>query len=227
MCAEARPARGLPVAFPLLPPIAYPVCLRGGSPRIGEQGPRRWTGLLLGGADLDRVGGLAGLWGRPVDEQPLAGGQDAHVVPAQQAVGADVVAPRDAVERLPLAYDVDRSAAPAWRDDRLAEHRRQRLRARGRALQGEQQLESRSDLGLGVDAVRELELGHGDPVPDRKLVQGIAVLHRVRLPRGQGRVDTVHKLAVRHGVAEPDRKLVQGIDQPLTSWQAYTMKHGD
>ena len=85
------------------------------------------------------------------------------MVPAQQAVGVDVIAPGDAVKGFALAHDVNRPAPARRRLNRLPEHRWKRLRAHACSLEGQQQFEARPDPGLGGDAVRELELGERNP----------------------------------------------------------------
>src|SRR5256885_5718542 len=45
--------------------------------------------LRLSGRDLDPIDGFARLRGRAIDDEPLAGSEDADVVPTEQAVGAE------------------------------------------------------------------------------------------------------------------------------------------
>src|SRR5262249_45715060 len=91
--------------FPLVLPIAYAVL----SPGVVHRA-RLLNRSPCGSRNLDRVGGLANLRGIPIDDQPLPRCQNADVVPAQQAVGAHVVPPGNAVDGFALAHDVDRPA---------------------------------------------------------------------------------------------------------------------
>src|SRR6266581_763384 len=120
--------------------------------------------LRLTGRNLDRIDGLACLAGRAIDDEPLARGEDADVVPAEQAVGADAVAPRNSVERFAFLHDVHQSASARRALDRSPEYGRQGLRADPRSLEGQQQLKARPDFRAPGDAVRELELGERDGV---------------------------------------------------------------
>src|SRR5712664_98927 len=141
--------------------------------------------LRLGGRNLDRIDGFACLGGRTIDDEPLAGGEHADVVPTEQAVGADAVAPRNPVEGLTLPHDVHHSSPARRALDRRAKHGRQRLGADPRSLEGQQQLEARADSRARGDAVRELELGERDGVFRREPVEAVAPFHRVRLPGGE------------------------------------------
>src|SRR5882762_4756076 len=141
--------------------------------------------LRLSGRNLDRIDRLARLGGRAIDDEPLAGGEDADVVPTEQAVGADAVTPRNSVERFAFLHDVHQSAF-AWRaPDRRTEHGGQGLRADARSLEGQQQLKARADLRARGDSVRELELGERDAVFRGEPVEAVAPFHGVRLPGGK------------------------------------------
>src|SRR6266571_8446488 len=102
--------------------------------------------LRLSGRNLDRIDGFACLGGRTIDDEPLAGGEHADVVPTEQAVGADAVAPRNSVERFAFLHDVHHRAPARRALHRRTEHGRQGLRAGTRSLEGQQQLKARADL---------------------------------------------------------------------------------
>src|SRR5258706_545138 len=76
----------------------------------------------LRGRNLDRIGGLACLGGRAIDDEPLPGGEHTDVVPSEHAVGADAVAPRNSVESLAFLYDVYHPASARGGPDRRTEH---------------------------------------------------------------------------------------------------------
>src|SRR5712672_2514798 len=136
----------------------------------------------LRGRNLDRIGALACFGGRAIDDEPLAGGEHADVVPTEHAVGADAVAPRNSVESLAFLYDVYHPASARGGPDRRTEHGGQGLRADTRSRERQQQLETRADLRARGDAIGELELGERDGVFRGEAVEVVAPLHDVRLP---------------------------------------------
>src|SRR5207237_10197185 len=85
--------------------------------------------LRLSCGDLEPIAGFARLRGRAIDDEPLAGSEDADVVPTEQAVGADAVAPRNSVERFAFPHDVHQSASARRAMDRRSAYRRPALRA--------------------------------------------------------------------------------------------------
>src|SRR6266508_5009995 len=141
--------------------------------------------LRLSGRNLDRIDGFACLGGRAIDDEPLAGGEHADVVPTEQAVGADAVAPRNSVKRFAFPHDVHHSASASRTLDRGTKHGGQRLRADARSLEGQQQLRARADFRARGDTVRELELGKRDGVFRGEPVEAVAPFHRIRLPGGE------------------------------------------
>src|SRR5882762_9636257 len=83
--------------------------------------------LRLSSRNLDRIDGFACLGRRAIDDEPLAGGEHADVVPTEQAVGADAVTPRNPVERFAFPHDVHQSTPARSAVHRRTEHGRQGL----------------------------------------------------------------------------------------------------
>src|SRR5947207_1040132 len=108
--------------------------------------------LRLSGRDLDRIDGFARLRARAIDDEPLAGSEDTDVVPTEQAVGADAVAPRNSVERFAALPRQHRQPAPL--EPRRCPHYRPEAHHLSRAREGAQTRQSGQDLGRSAEAKR-------------------------------------------------------------------------